>query len=165
MTVEIHSGNYTIGPRSISIELTADARGLTACRLLPKPVLTQGDVTNQYLLQAISELSLYFTGMSCGFRTHLAPDGTPFQLRVWEEAARIPYGKLQSYRDIATAIGKPTATRAVANALGANPLLLFIPCHRVIRHNGALGGFSCGIQWKTRFHELEGIACSRLSLI
>lgn len=74
--------------------------------------------------------------------------GTPFQLRVWQALTHIPYGTTASYRDIAHAVGSPNATRAVGTAIGANQLALLIPCHRVIRHNGHIGGFGWGIPTK-----------------
>ena len=68
--------------------------------------------------------------------------GTEFQKRVWNEIKKIPEGETRSYKDIAVALRKPNSSRAVANACGKNPLLLDIPCHRVIRSDGKLGGYS-----------------------
>jgi len=85
---------------------------------------------------------------------------TDFQKKVWRALLSIPYGNCCSYSDVAKQIGLPTAVRAVANAIGANPLLMVIPCHRVIRKNGELGGFSAGLDLKKRLLELEGTPCS-----
>ena len=76
--------------------------------------------------------------------------GTEFQLKVWNYLKKIPKGKVKSYKDVAKAIGKPLAVRAVANAIGKNPYPPKIPCHRVIRSDGSLGGYSGkgGIQQK-----------------
>ena len=68
--------------------------------------------------------------------------GTKFQLKVWEEIKKIPKGSVKSYKEIACILGKPNASRAVANACAKNPLIIKIPCHRVIRSNGTLGGYS-----------------------
>jgi methylated-DNA-[protein]-cysteine S-methyltransferase len=68
--------------------------------------------------------------------------GTPFQLKVWNQIKQIPRGQVKTYQEIAREIGCPTAARAVANACGQNPLLIEIPCHRVIRSDGRLGGYS-----------------------
>ena len=68
--------------------------------------------------------------------------GTPFQMRVWEEIRKIPSGETRSYKDIAEAIGNPSCYRAVANACGSNPIPISVPCHRVIRSDGVLGGYS-----------------------
>ena len=85
------------------------------------------------------------------------PRGTAFQKAVWQALVNIPYGKTVSYADIARAIGKPKSCRAVGNAVGDNPICLFIPCHRVIRSDGGLGGFSSGIDLKKIFMRREGI--------
>jgi O-6-methylguanine DNA methyltransferase len=74
--------------------------------------------------------------------------GTVFQQRVWREIAKIPLGKTKTYGELAAAIGRPKAIRAVGSACGRNPVPLFIPCHRVKGANGQLGGFSCGLPWK-----------------
>ena len=68
--------------------------------------------------------------------------GTEFQIEVWEEISKIPYGETRTYKDLAIAIGKPDSARAVANACGKNPYPPSIPCHRVIRTDGKLGGYS-----------------------
>ena len=82
--------------------------------------------------------------------------GTPFQNSVWKTIQQIPYGKLGSYKWIAAQIGKPKAVRAVGNAVGANPISILIPCHRVIRSNGNLGGYGGGLERKRQLLALEG---------
>ena len=86
-------------------------------------------------------------------------EGTPFQILVWKEIAKIPYGKTKTYKDLAIAIGKPKSARAVANACGINPYAPTIPCHRVIRSDGKLGGYSGkgGINTKIKLLKQEGI--------
>jgi AraC family transcriptional regulator of adaptative response/methylated-DNA-[protein]-cysteine methyltransferase len=81
--------------------------------------------------------------------------GTAFQKRVWEELRRIPYGQTASYGEIARRIGQPSATRAVARACATNPAALVTPCHRVVRENGALGGYRWGVERKRRLLEKE----------
>jgi O-6-methylguanine DNA methyltransferase len=83
------------------------------------------------------------------------PDGTEFQRAVWNELKKIPRGQTRTYGEIAAAMGRPKAVRAVGSACGANPLPLFIPCHRVVARNG-LGGFGSGLPWKKLLLELEG---------
>ena len=85
--------------------------------------------------------------------------GTKFQLKVWNYLKKIPYGKVKTYSEVAKAIGKPLAVRAVANAIGKNPLAPQIPCHRVIRSVGSLGGYSGkgGIKTKRLLLKKEGI--------
>lgn len=83
--------------------------------------------------------------------------GTDFQRFVWEAMLRIPCGHTQSYGEIANALGKPGATRAVGTACGANPIPLIVPCHRVLAAGGRIGGFSAGLHWKRHLLEREGI--------
>ncbi len=92
-----------------------------------------------------AELDQFFEGTLKEFKTPMCLVGTPFQISVWEELQKIPFGETRSYLDIATAIGKPTAYRAVAQANGANLIPIVIPCHRVVNHNGDLGGYSAGL--------------------
>lgn len=82
-------------------------------------------------------------------------NGTDFQKRVWSAIASIPYGETRSYNQIAEMIGKPKAYRAVANACGANPVPLIIPCHRVIRKDGSIGGYGLGPERKRYLLEME----------
>ena len=85
-------------------------------------------------------------------------NGTKFQISVWEEIKKIPKGQTKTYKDIALALKKPKSSRAVANACGKNPLLVEIPCHRVIRSDGKLGGYSGkgGINQKRKLLKEEG---------
>lgn len=94
------------------------------------------------------ELEGYFSGKIQEFKTPLLLIGSPFQKRVWEELQKIPRGETRSYAEIAAAIGKPSAFRAVALANGANQFAIVIPCHRVINSNGDLGGYGGGIKRK-----------------
>ena len=85
-------------------------------------------------------------------------NGTKFQISVWEEIKKIPRGQTKTYKDIAVALKKPKSSRAVANACGKNPLLIEIPCHRVIRSDGKLGGYSGkgGMKQKRKLLKEEG---------
>jgi AraC family transcriptional regulator of adaptative response/methylated-DNA-[protein]-cysteine methyltransferase len=94
------------------------------------------------------ELNEYFRGNLHKFTTPIHLVGTSFQKKVWEELKNIPFGETLSYAKLATRIGKPSAHRAVANANGANSLAIIIPCHRVIRTNGNLGGYTGGVVYK-----------------
>ena len=98
--------------------------------------------------QIESELEGYFSGKIQEFKTPLFLLGSPFQKRVWEELKKIPRGETRSYAEIAKAIGKPSAFRAVALANGANQFAVVIPCHRVINSNGDMGGYGGGIKRK-----------------
>jgi methylated-DNA-[protein]-cysteine S-methyltransferase len=82
--------------------------------------------------------------------------GTPFQRRVWQTALRIPYGRARPYHWIASKVGGKQYSRAVGHALGANPIPLIIPCHRVVAHDASLGGYSGGLAVKRKLLDLEG---------
>jgi len=86
-------------------------------------------------------------------------EGTNFQRTVWKEISKIPFGETRTYKDLAIAIGKPNSSRAVANACGKNPYPVIIPCHRVIRSDGKLGGYSGvgGIKKKKELLKLEKV--------
>lgn len=86
----------------------------------------------------------------------VAPVGTPFQRSVWSELRRIPRGRTRSYGEVAAAVGRPGATRAVGTANGANPIGIVIPCHRVLAAGGALGGFAGGLDAKRWLLRHEG---------
>ncbi len=101
------------------------------------------------------QLRAYFAKELRVFNLPLAPRGTPFQLDVWRALRAIPYGETRSYAQIARAIGKPEAIRAVGAANGANPLPIVVPCHRVIGSNGSLTGFGGGLPAKRFLLDLE----------
>lgn len=105
--------------------------------------------------QAAAELAAYFTARSGRFETPLAVAASPFTQAVWDALRTIPAGETRSYQDIARQIGRPTATRAVARANGANQIALMIPCHRVIGADGSLTGYGGGLWRKQRLIEIE----------
>ena len=107
-----------------------------------------------------SQLLAYFAGDLTEFDLPLAPDGTTFQLTVWDALKNIPYGTTISYGDLARRIGRPSASRAVGSANGSNPLPIVIPCHRVIGSDGTLTGFGGGLPTKSALLSLERGVCS-----
>ena len=102
----------------------------------------------------------YFLAGHWTCRQDLRLYGTLFQQRVWRALAAIPFGARWTYGQLAAEIGQASAVRAVANALGANPLPVLLPCHRVVYHNGAQGGFALGHDWKARLLAHEGTGVS-----
>lgn len=104
------------------------------------------------------ELKEYFSKKRMRFETPFHLLGSPFQKAVWNELLHIPYGETQSYLEQAKSLDKPNAFRAVANANGANQLAIIVPCHRIIRHSGDLGGYGGGIERKKFLLEHEA-AC------
>jgi methylated-DNA-[protein]-cysteine S-methyltransferase len=107
--------------------------------------------------EVAAQLKAYFAGDLKEFTVPLAPAGTPFQLAVWTELTKIPYGGTVSYGDIARALGKrPVAARAVGLANGSNPISVIVPCHRVIGSDGSLTGYGGGLDRKEQLLRLEG---------
>jgi O-6-methylguanine DNA methyltransferase len=109
------------------------------------------------LRQAVQELQQYFAGEKISFSCPLDLRGTPFQVSVWQALKAIPYGETRSYAEIAQAVGRPSAVRAVGAANGANPIAVIVPCHRVIGSNGTLTGYGGGLPTKSWLLSLEGI--------
>ncbi len=104
---------------------------------------------------AIGQLLEYFDGRRMIFDVPLALEGTPFQLSVWNQLMEIPHGETRSYGEIAAAIGKPGAARAVGMANHNNPIPIIVPCHRVVGHDGSLTGYGGGLEVKAQLLALE----------
>lgn len=121
----------------------------------------QNDITEgwQYDEECFSEvlrqLAEYFAGKRQQFDLEIAPKGTAFQQRVWQELRKIPYGHTESYGEIAERIGNSKASRAVGMANGKNPIPIIVPCHRVIGKDGSLTGFGGGLDVKKQLLALE----------
>lgn len=139
--------------------LAGDAKGLRRINFLAgsKPYSPGADWIEDKtpLHEALEQVAAYFRGERTSFDLPLAPEGTPFQLRVWQALREIPYGQTITYGDLAKNIGKPSASRAVGAANGRNPLPIIVPCHRVIGSNGNLTGFYGGVHLKAGLLELE----------
>lgn len=110
---------------------------------------------NRVVKQAVKELDEYFRGKRENFDLSLSLNGTEFQKIVWNELINIPYGSKISYEKIAEMIGNKKSVRAAATAVAANPILIIIPCHRVIRKNGDIGNYSGGSEIKKQLLEME----------
>jgi methylated-DNA-[protein]-cysteine S-methyltransferase len=110
---------------------------------------------DSFFVDAVKEIKEYFAGKRKTFGLKLAPQGTDFQKRIWNELRKISYGELRSYQDIAMAIGNKKACRAVGMANSKNPIPLLIPCHRVIGKNGKLTGFAHGLDSKEKLIDME----------
>lgn len=104
---------------------------------------------------AAMELQEYFNGTRRAFSFPMRPQGTDFQRAVWQQLCRIPYGQTQTYSQIAAAIGRPTAFRAVGMACKCNPIWIAIPCHRVVGKNTSLTGYAGGLDLKQALLDLE----------
>jgi methylated-DNA-[protein]-cysteine S-methyltransferase len=136
----------------VSLAVTAADDALTRIRLgarAPRPA----ESTLERLIA--HELAEYFEGTRTRFTVPMAPEGTAFQLGVWNALEQIPYGETRTYGDIAKAVGNPGASRAVGMANHHNPIPILIPCHRVVATGGKLGGFGGGVALKRRLLQLE----------
>ena len=123
--------------------------------------VVEGEKTGP-LEQAVDELTRYLAGERLQFTCPLDLHGTAFQVNVWQELLRIPYGETRSYLEIAKAIGRPAAVRAVGAANGSNPIAIIVPCHRVIGSNGSLTGYGGGLPAKEWLLALEKGAGNQL---
>lgn len=125
---------------------------------LPDLSACPAEASNPLLKQAAAQLSAYFVGQLHTFDLPLnTATGTPFQQAVWQALLAIPGGSTCSYGQLASRIGKPSAVRAVAAAVGRNPLSVIVPCHRVVGSNGSLTGYAGGLHRKTALLQLEGV--------
>ena len=112
-------------------------------------------VETDFIKDIKNQLDEYFSGKRTIFNIKINPKGTDFQKLVWKALQKIPYGKTKSYSEIAAATGNKNAQRAVGNACNKNPIMIIIPCHRVISKNGNTGGFAYGNSVKKKILELE----------
>ena len=113
--------------------------------VLPEMII---NTKHPILLKTKKQLEEYFKGKRKIFDIPLDPQGTEFQIKIWNQLRKIPFGKTQTYGEIAKKIGNPHASRAVGAANGKNPISIIVPCHRVIGSNGSLTGFAGGIEAK-----------------
>ena len=153
------------------LDLFFSAQGLTALEITAAeddmsfiiPGLTHSDGEEEapskvihWINDTIGNLERFFQGLPLSLDdVPLDLRGTPFQLRIWQELCKIPFGETVSYQDLARRLGKPQAARAVGQACGRNPIPLIVPCHRVIAANSSLGGFSAGLDRKRWLLEHE----------
>jgi methylated-DNA-[protein]-cysteine S-methyltransferase len=141
----------------LSVRLVTSDCGLRVIDFdLSRPVEGSRYGIHPIATEALRQLRAYFGGQLRRFDLPLEMVGTDFQLSVWRELERIPYGETRSYLEIAEAIGAPRAVRAVGAANGANPIPIVVPCHRVIGASGKLVGYGGGLPLKKRLLQLEG---------
>ncbi|HXV94723.1 MAG TPA: methylated-DNA--[protein]-cysteine S-methyltransferase [Pseudonocardia sp.] len=149
-------------------ELTLVARGGRLCGLFMEdqrhrpPQNAFGVPDAEPFGAVVAQLSEYFDGSRTRFELPLALQGTPFQLSVWRALSDIPYGTTLSYGELAAALGRPTAARAVGLANGKNPIGIVVPCHRVVGSTGWLTGYGGGIERKRYLLDLEQRGGGRL---
>lgn len=159
--------NYTISPCSLGLLLVAATeRGVCAVKLGDSAAGLAADLATEYpsaeirradslLSEPVEKLLEYLSGKHPDLHLPLDIQATAFQWQVWENLRAIPYGETRSYGEVAKAMGRPTAVRAVARACATNPVALVIPCHRVIREDKTLGGYRWGLERKDALLEKE----------
>lgn len=138
------------------LKLVGDENAVTAINFVKAKSITKAPPT-AVLKKAARELEEYFAGKRRSFTFKMSPSGTDFQKKVWKALEQIPYGETRTYGEIARAIGKPKAARAVGMANNRNPLSIVVPCHRVIGSTGDLVGYGGGLSLKTKLLKLEGL--------
>jgi len=131
-----------------SLRLFAHGDELVGVYLPVQDVPDGVDRVNPTLVRGALQLAEYFAGMRTAFDLPTAPRGSGFQHRVWHQLLVIPYATTSTYGELARAIGRPSASRAVGTANAANPIAIIVPCHRVIAQSGALTGYAGGLEAK-----------------
>lgn len=134
------------------LEVGYEGMCVTSLSLVAEP--SEADRPNAFSAYVIARVREFLDGKRRGFDFAISPKGTPFQKRVWQALLEIPYGQTATYSEIAARIGSPKSARAVGSACHNNPILLAIPCHRVVG-KGFLGGFACGLAVKESLLSLE----------
>lgn len=153
------SERYTMHPSPVGeLLLVIDEEGaLTRLRFVDDGGVPPQDADRDdaALVPMARELDEYFAGTRRGFDVAVAPSGTPFQRVIWDALREVPYGETASYGEIAARVGRPTASRAVGAANGANPIVIVVPCHRVVGADGTLTDYGGGLDRKRLLLDLE----------
>ena len=129
-----------------ALEIIGTEAGISAITFLDDPVPASQSIPPE-LADCVRQLEEYFAGTCTEFTVELAPQGTPFERRVWAHLLDIPFGETRSYMQLAEALGDPKTIRAVGRANGHNPIPIIVPCHRVIGSDGGLVGYGGGL-WR-----------------
>jgi O-6-methylguanine DNA methyltransferase len=152
--------NYNLKTKYGNIGIVSSTKGIKEIHIGEKPnkislTIRQPDIN---LTRLVTNLKNYFQGKKVNFNVKYDISHLPvFTQKVLYNVKKIPYGKTTTYSQIAKSIGHPKASRAVGQAVGSNPLPIVIPCHRVIRKDGSLGGFAYGLNWKKTLLKIENI--------
>ncbi len=144
---------YLIEGYSVMISYEDDV--INAVRIKENYKAISKGIKTPFTDKVAGQIQEYFNGKRKKFDLPYRLIGTDFQIKVWKELAKIPYGELRTYKDIAVAIDNPYSSRAVGMANNKNPIQIIIPCHRVIGANGSLRGYTEGIEQKKKFLEIE----------
>jgi methylated-DNA-[protein]-cysteine S-methyltransferase len=143
------------------IKIIESTLGLTSLKFSDTTSLDLKLVNTRISRPLNEALSLYFKNGNWLNNLSMNPQGTPFQKEIWEILKQIPKGKTKTYKQIALLYGDLNSIRAVANAIGKNPIMLFTPCHRVVGRNGSMTGYAGGIEKKKWLLEHEGVSIQK----
>lgn len=138
-----------------TLKISASDKGITEIVFADEEVVATNVADNKFLGEACKQLQEYFTKKRTSFDLPLDLQGTEYQVSVWNELQKIPFGEVRTYQDIATALGNPKAVRAVGMANNRNPICIVVPCHRVVGKNNKLTGYAAGIDKKEFLLKLE----------
>ena len=156
MNEQSHYRHY-LSPIVGWLNLRVSDKGVRSISYIDAPASPLESTDHPIMETLVRELDRYFRGELESFSVPPDPDGgTPFQRKVWKQLIAIPYGRTASYSDIAAAVGNPKAARAVGSANGNNGIPILIPCHRVIKADGGIGGYASGTPIKKALLKLEG---------
>jgi methylated-DNA-[protein]-cysteine S-methyltransferase len=158
MTTRIKEFKTVIGDLSVS---ERDGRLVSLSFISPNAARLRSDADSRLLDEARKQIERYLSGNRTEFDLPLELDGSDFQRHVWDYLLTIPWGQTRTYGEVAEAIGAPGAARAVGTACGKNPVLIVVPCHRVVGSDGRLGGYVGGKAVKEWLLALEGATAAR----
>ncbi|MBR6636372.1 MAG: methylated-DNA--[Phascolarctobacterium sp.] len=138
-----------------NLRISASDKGIVEIAFTDEEVTAFYASENKHLAEACKQLQEYFAKERISFDLPLDVEGTDYQVSVWNELQKIPYGEVRTYQDIATALGNPKAVRAVGMANNRNPICIVVPCHRVVGKNNKLTGYAAGVGKKEFLLNLE----------
>ena len=136
-----------------TLEIISENNKLVSLKLVD--CCKKSNIETDFVKDIKSQLDEYFSGKRTTFNIEINPTGTDFQKLVWKELQKISYSKTKSYSEVAEAIGNKNAQRAVGNACNKNPIMIIIPCHRVVSKNNNLGGYAYGSKIKQKLLNIE----------
>ncbi|MDR0289516.1 MAG: methylated-DNA--[protein]-cysteine S-methyltransferase [Treponema sp.] len=141
--------------KKVSIGIAEESGTITRVFFGSKPLAGFAGAETPLIKKAAAQIEEYLAGKRQSFALPIALHGTEFQVAVWQELQKIPFGETRSYKEIAAAIGREKAVRAVGMANNRNPIVIIVPCHRVIGHDGSLTGYGGGLPLKRHLLDLE----------
>lgn len=139
-----------------TVLIEADEEGITALHPIEVTKMVENK-ESPVITETVRWLQLYFAGENPPFIPSIHFNGTPFQCKVWKMLLQIPYGETTTYGELARQISKSMSAQAIGQAVGHNPIAIIVPCHRVVRTDGAIGGYAHGVEMKKRLLEIENI--------